>query len=66
VRVPAEAVLAEWLFVGVIVVTAWWYLRVSRGQFLRDDWRVATRSLSFSDLDRTPLIGPPATRAGVG
>jgi hypothetical protein len=51
VRVAAKAGVADWLFVGVIVVTAWWYLRVSRGQsFLRDDWRVATRSLSFSDL----------------
>lgn len=51
VRVAAKAGLADWLFVGVIVVTAWWYLRVSRGQsFLRDDWRVATRSLSISDM----------------
>jgi hypothetical protein len=41
----------EWLFAGIIVLTAWWYLRVSRGQsFLRDDWRVATRSLSIGDL----------------
>jgi hypothetical protein len=39
------------LFAGFIVMTASWYLRVSSGQsFLRDDWRVATRSLSFSDL----------------
>lgn len=42
---------ADWLFAGVMVLTAWWYLRASRGQsFLRDDWAVATRSLSFGDL----------------
>ena len=42
---------ADWLFAGVVVLTVWWYLRASRGQsFLRDDWRVATRSLSFRDL----------------
>ena len=41
----------DWVFAGVMVLTAWWYLRASRGQsFLRDDWRVATRSLSFRDL----------------
>jgi hypothetical protein len=42
---------AEWLFAGVVAMTAWWYMRSSRGQsFLRDDWRVATRSLSLGDL----------------
>jgi hypothetical protein len=42
---------ADWVFVGVVVLTAWWYLRVSRGHsFLRDDWQVAERSLSFGDL----------------
>jgi hypothetical protein len=46
-----KRVVADWLFAGVVVVTAWWYLRVSRGQsFAFDDWRVATRSLSFGDL----------------
>jgi hypothetical protein len=42
---------AGWLFAVVVVLTAWWYLRVSSGlSFLRDDWQVATRSLSFGDL----------------
>jgi hypothetical protein len=42
---------ADWLFAGVIVTTAWWYLWVSRTQsFVRDDLQVPTRSLSFSDL----------------
>jgi hypothetical protein len=42
---------ADWLFAGVIVVTAWWYLRVSHTQsFVRDDLQVPARSLSFGDL----------------
>ena len=42
---------ADWLFAGVIVMTVWWYLRVSQSvSFLRDDWQVPTRSLSFGDL----------------
>jgi hypothetical protein len=42
---------ADWLFAGVIVMTAWLFLRWSSGlSFLRDDWKVATRSLSFGDL----------------
>jgi hypothetical protein len=46
-----SATAADWLFVGIVAMTAWWYLRVSHDQsFLRDDWRVATRSLSLGDL----------------
>ena len=42
---------ADWLFAGVIVVTAWWYLRVSRTQsFVFDDWGVAIRPTSLGDL----------------
>jgi hypothetical protein len=45
---------AEWLFTGVVAMTAWWYMRSSRGHsFFRDDWRVATRSLSLGDLFET-------------
>jgi hypothetical protein len=41
----------DWIFAGVIVMTGWWYLRVSQSQsFVFDDWRVATRPLSFGDL----------------
>jgi hypothetical protein len=48
---------ADWLFAAVILVTTWWYLRVSSGQsFARDDWRIASRSLSFGDLFE-PLNG---------
>jgi hypothetical protein len=43
--------VADWLAAGVIVVTAWWYVRVSRGQtFVFDDWNVAVRPGSLSDL----------------
>ena len=39
------------MFAAAVALTAWWYLRASRGiSFLRDDWTVATRSLSFGDL----------------
>ena len=42
---------ADWVFAGVVVLTGWWYLRASHGHsFLRDDWQVAMRSLSFGDL----------------
>jgi hypothetical protein len=42
---------ADWMFAGVVVVTAWWYLRVSRSQsFAFDDWSVATRPASLGDL----------------
>ena len=50
-RTIVKRTATDWVFTGVMVLTAWWYLRASRGQsFLRDDWRVATRSLSFGDL----------------
>jgi hypothetical protein len=43
--------IANWVAACVLVVTAWWYLRVSRGQtFVFDDWRVAARPASFGDL----------------
>jgi len=46
-----KATAADWLFAGVIVVTAWWYLRVSRSQsFVFDDWSVAVRPTSLGDL----------------
>jgi hypothetical protein len=49
-RINKEAA-ADWLFAGVIVVTAWWYLRVSRGQsFVFDDWALAVRPTSLGDL----------------
>ena len=50
-RIVRKEAVADWWFAGVVVLTAWWYMRASRGQsFLRDDWRVATRSLSLRDL----------------
>ena len=46
-----KAAAADWMFAAAVALTAWWYLRASRGiSFLRDDWTVATRSLSFGDL----------------
>jgi hypothetical protein len=49
--IVGKGAAADWLFAGVMVLTAWWYVRASRGQsFLRDDWNVATRSLSLTDL----------------
>jgi hypothetical protein len=42
---------ADWLAVGVGVVTTWWYVRVSRGHsFAFDDWQVAVRPTSVGDL----------------
>lgn len=50
-RILKKEAAADWLFAGVMVMTAWWYLRASRGQsFLRDDWRIVARSLSLGDL----------------
>jgi hypothetical protein len=43
--------IADWAAAGVLVVTAWWYVRVSRSQtFVFDDWSVAARPASLGDL----------------